>query len=276
MIQKALGDNDAATTDLRKALAINPHFSILWSPVAARVLAKLGRAAREEKEIKVRQPLSRLVCVVPDFKAAELAELLPLLASELNVKMVEFADSGSALATLVGKASFRSLGKQFGKRTPEAAKAVEALTSEQLLAFERGETVSVTVDGEEYPLLPEDVTIVRHAAGSLLVREENGLFAAIDPTITPELRREGAARELVSKIQQMRKAARFAVSDRVRVDLEGGAELAAVVHEYGTYIAGEVLANEITVAGVLGETPDAVQTIVLDAETVRIALTRVS
>jgi isoleucyl-tRNA synthetase len=241
-----------------------------------RVLAKLGRAAREEREIKVRQPLSRLVCVVPDFKAEELTELLPLLASELNVKAVEFADSGSALATLAGKANFRSLGKRFGKRTPEAAKAVEALSNEQLLAFERGETVNVTVDGEASPLLPEDVTIVRHASGSLLVREENGLFAAIDPTITPELRREGAARELVSKIQQMRKAARFAVSDRVRVDLEGGAELAAVVKEYETYIAGEVLANEITLAGGLGETPDAMQTIVLDAETVRIALTRVS
>jgi isoleucyl-tRNA synthetase len=262
--RRALGKTGGSDDALERAMS------------RVRVLAKLGRAAREEREIKVRQPLSRLVCVVPDFTAAELAELLPLLASELNVKMVEFADSGSALATLVGKANFRSLGKRFGKRTPEAAQAIEALTSEQLLAFERGETVSVTVGGEAFPLLPEDVTIVRHASGSLLVREENGLFAAIDPTITPELRREGAARELVSKIQQMRKAARFAVSDRVRVDLDGGAELAAVVQEYGTYIAGEVLANEITVAGVLGETPDAVQTIVLDAETVRIALTRVS
>jgi isoleucyl-tRNA synthetase len=241
-----------------------------------RALAKLGRAAREEKEIKVRQPLSRLVCVVPDFKAGELEDLLPLLASELNVKRVEFAESGSALATLVGKANYRSLGKRFGKRTPEAAKIVESLSSEQLLAFERGETVTIDVDGSGYALLPEDVTVARHASGSLLVREENGLFAALDPTITPELRREGMARELVSKIQQMRKAARFAVSDRVRLDLEGGPELAAVVQEYETYIAGEVLANEVTVAGGLAETADAVQTIVLDAGSVRIALTRVN
>jgi isoleucyl-tRNA synthetase len=241
-----------------------------------RVLAKLGRAAREEKEIKVRQPLSRLVCVVPDFKAGDLAELLPLLASELNVKRVDFAESGSALATLVGKANYRSLGKRFGKRTPDAAKIVESLANEQLLAFERGETVTIEVDGTSYPLLPEDVTIVRHASGSLLVREENGLFAALDPTITPELRREGMARELVSKIQKMRKAARFAVSDRVRLDLSGGPELAAVVQEYESYIAGEVLANEVTVAGALAETADAVQTIVLDAGSVRIALTRVN
>ncbi|MFI5241731.1 MAG: isoleucine--tRNA ligase [Gemmatimonadales bacterium] len=249
-----------------------------------RVLTKLGRAAREEKEIKVRQPLSRLVCVVPDFNAAELQELLPLLASELNVKKVEFAATGSALASLEAKANYRSLGKRFGKQTPDAAKAVEALDNDALMAFERGEVVSVKVNGAAQPLLPEDLTIVRHATGSLLVREEGGLFAALDPTITPELRREGAARELVSKIQQMRKAARFAVSDRVRLDLAGSSELAAVVKEYETYIAGEVLANEVTLTGefaeesdaVLDAVPDAVQTIELDAERVRIALTRVN
>jgi len=241
-----------------------------------RVLAKLGRAAREEKEIKVRQPLSRLVCVVPDFRVEELQELLPLLASELNVKQVEFASSGSSLATLEAKANYRSLGKRFGKQTPDAAKAVEALDSDALLAFERGEAVTVSVNGMAQPLLSEDVTIVRHASGNLLVREEGGLFAAIDPTITPELRCEGAARELVSRIQQMRKAARFAVSDRVRLDLDGGPELAAVVREYESYIAGEVLATEVIVAGGFAQEPDAVQTIELDAETVRIALTRVN
>jgi len=110
----------------------------------------------------------------------------------------------------------------------------------------------------------------------LLVREENGLFAALDPTITPELRREGMARELVSKIQQMRKKQGYAVSDRVRVELDGGAELAAVVQEYESYIAGEVLATEVTVAGGLSGTPDAMQTIELDAGSVRIALTRVN
>jgi isoleucyl-tRNA synthetase len=262
--RRSLGTDEETDEMLERAMA------------RVRVLAKLGRAAREEKEIKVRQPLSRLVCVVPDFKAGELADLLPLLASELNVKRVEFAESGSALATLVGKANYRSLGKRFGKRTPDAAKIVESLANEQLLAFERGETVTIDVDGVSHPLLPEDVTIVRHASGSLLVREENGLFAALDPTITPELRREGMARELVSKIQQMRKAARFAVSDRVRLDLEGGPELEEVVREYESYIAGEVLANEVTMAGGLAETADAVQTIVLDAGSVRIALTRVN
>jgi isoleucyl-tRNA synthetase len=262
--RRSLGTDEGSEEVLERAMS------------RVRVLAKLGRAAREEKEIKVRQPLSRLVCVVPDFRAGELEDLLPLLASELNVKRVEFAESGSALATLVGKANYRSLGKRFGKRTPDAAKLVESLANEQLLAFERGETVTIDVDGTSYPLLPEDVTIVRHASGSLLVREENGLFAALDPTITPELRREGMARELVSKIQQMRKAARFAVSDRVRLDLDGGPELAAVVQEYENYIAGEVLANEVTVAGGLAETADAVQTIVLDAGSVRIALTRVN
>jgi isoleucyl-tRNA synthetase len=277
-IHRALTGGSVHLAPFRRALGTTqgPDETLERAMSRIRALARLGRAAREEKEIKVRQPLSRLVCVVPDFRAGELAELLPLLASELNVKRVEFAESGSDLATLVGKANYRSLGKRFGKQTPDAAKIVEALGNEQLLAFERGEPVSITVNGASHPLLPEDVTIVRHASGSLLVREENGLFAALDPVITPELRREGMARELVSKIQQMRKAARFAVSDRVRVDLDGGPELAAVVQEYESYIAGEVLANEVTLGGSLAEKSDAVQTIELDAETVRIALTRVN
>ena len=112
--RRSLGTNEGSDETLDAAMS------------RVRTLAKLGRAAREEKEIKVRQPLSRLVCVVPDFRAGELRDLLPLLASELNVKTVEFADSGSALATLVGKANFRSLGKRFGKQTPDAAKIVEA------------------------------------------------------------------------------------------------------------------------------------------------------
>ena len=133
--RRSLGKNEGSDETLERAMS------------RVRTLAKLGRAAREEKEIKVRQPLSRLVCVVPDFKAAELRDLLPLLASELNVKTVEFADSGSALATLVGKANYRSLGKRFGKADARAPRrSWKRCRASTLLAFERGETVSITVE----------------------------------------------------------------------------------------------------------------------------------
>src|SRR5690606_20578037 len=108
-----------------------------------RELSTLGRAAREVAGVKVRQPLSRLVCVVPaGARLADIQPLAPLLAAELNVKRVEFANEADNLVTLEARANFRSLGKRFGSRTPLAAAAVVALTSEALMGIERGEEVS--------------------------------------------------------------------------------------------------------------------------------------
>ena len=240
-----------------------------------RRLATLARAAREEAGVKVRQPLSRLVCVVPNYRAGMFDVLEPLLRSEINVKKLEFVSSGDALLRLEAKPNFRSLGKRFGKRTPLAAAAVAALSGEALAAHERGEAIAIALDGESHVLSAEDFEIVRRAAGDLTVQEEGGYVAAIDPTVTPELRREGIARELVNRIQRLRKEARFAVSDRIRLQVTGGAETEQVVHGYKEYIAGEVLASEVMAGGEIAGNPDAVQTVDVMDDTVRIALTRV-
>ena len=117
---------------------------------ARRMLATLGRAAREDAGVKVRQPLQRMVCVVPvtgiqgsdeDRKAIE--ELIPLLAGELNVKEIGFLSSADALVSLEAKPNFRSLGKKFGKQTPAAAAAVAVLGSDALLGFERGDPLTL-------------------------------------------------------------------------------------------------------------------------------------
>jgi isoleucyl-tRNA synthetase len=241
-----------------------------------RELARLARAAREEAGVNVRQPLSRLVCVVPTFSAAIFSELEPLLRTELNVKQVEFATTGDALVRLEAKPNFRALGKRFGKRTPLAAEAVASLSSAALAAFERGETLAISLDGESHMLGAEDLEIIRRASGALAVQEAGGYVAALDPTITPELRREGIARELVSRVQRLRKEAGFAVSDRIRLQVMGGAEVAAVVSEYEGYIAGEVLATDVITGGDIVGHPDAVQTVDMLDDTVRIALTRVA
>jgi isoleucyl-tRNA synthetase len=240
-----------------------------------RRLATLARAAREDAGVKVRQPLSRLVCVVPDYRAGMFDVLEPLLRSEINVKKLEFASSGDSLLRLEAKPNFRSLGKRFGKRTPLAAAAVAALSNEALTAHERGDAIAIALDGESHVLSAEDFEVVRRAAGDLTVQEEGGYVAAIDPTVTPELRREGVARELVNRIQRLRKEARFAVSDRIRLQVNGGTETEQVVHGYKEYIAGEVLASEVIAGGEIAGNPDAVQTVDVMDDTVRIALTRV-
>jgi isoleucyl-tRNA synthetase len=243
---------------------------------AIRTLARLGRAAREEAGIKVRQPLNRLVCVAPNVDDHLLVPLVPLLETELNVKRVDFASSADALVTLEAKPNFRSLGKKFGKNTPLAAEAIKAFTNEQLRQFVAGQPLLVTVDGETHSLDQEDITIVRRASGALVVEEDGGFFAAIDPTVTPELRREGLARELVSRVQRMRKEAGLAVSDRIALTVGGTDEIRAVITAHGEWIASEVLATELVFVEGLTGRHDAAQELDLDGVVVRVAFTRIA
>ena len=242
---------------------------------AVRTLARLGRAAREEAGIKVRQPLTRLVCVAPEVDDADLEPLVPLLKMELNVKQIDFASSADALVLLEAKPNFRSLGKKFSKKTPLAAEAIKAFTNDQLRRFLKSEPLAVTVDGETHALDQEDITIIRRASGALVVEEDGGFFAAIDPTVTPELRLEGLARELISRVQRMRKEAGLAVSDRIVLTVSGADEIRAVVAAHGDWIASEVLATELVFAEELTGRHDAAQGFDLDGVPVRVAFTRI-
>jgi isoleucyl-tRNA synthetase len=245
-----------------------------------RTLATLGRAAREEAGVKVRQPLQRMVCVVAskgvhgsNAGVRGIDRLIPLLADELNVKDVSFLSSADALVTLEAKPNFRSLGKKFGKQTPLAAAAVAALASEALLAFEKGEPLVISVGDDARKLDPEDLVIVRRASGDLVVKEAGGYFAAIDPAVSPELRSEGLAREIVSRIQRMRKETGLAVSDRINLSIAGPTEIVEAVQSHRKWIADEVLAREIIV-GERIEPHHAVQSVDIDGQAVGIAFER--
>ncbi len=244
---------------------------------AIRELARLGRAARETAGIKVRQPLSRMICVAPGVPERDLRPLVPLLQAELNVKRVDLASSGDDLVTLEAKANFRALGKKFGSRTPLAAKAVSAFSSDHLRSFLRGEPLVVSVEGESHQLSAEDVTLVRRAVGAFVVQEDAGFFAAIDPAITTELRLEGYARELISRVQRMRKEAGFAVSDRIVLTVAGGQEVQELMRAHGRWIADEVLAVQLvvheTTAADTHETTEATS-VDLGGITARVAITR--
>jgi isoleucyl-tRNA synthetase len=241
---------------------------------AVRTLSRLGRAAREDAKIKVRQPLPRMVCVAPAVDEAALEPLLSLLVAELNVKRVEMVSSGDELVSLEAKPNFRSLGKKFGKSTPLAAQAVGGFSPDQLRAFLRGEALVVSVEGASHALGPDDLTIMRRAASALVVQEDGGFFAAIDPTITPELKLEGYARELISRVQRMRKESGFAVSDRIAMTVGGGAEVKAVLDVHGAWIADEVLATSLEWSE-RGEQVDQAHAIDLDGITAYVAITRI-
>lgn len=239
-----------------------------------RELATLGRAAREEAGVNVRKPLSRLVCVVPREAVGDVEPLLGLLQSELNVKAVALATSADDLVTLEAKPNFRSLGKKFGKATPLAAKAVQTLASEHLRAFEHGEALALTVEGETHTLDAEDLTILRRASGALVVKEALGRFAAIDPALTPALKQEGLSREVVSRVQRLRKETGLAVSDRIRLWIWGAGEIEEAVTEYKEWIAGEVLARGVTVGRDEVVAEQATYAVEIDGLSVHVALTR--
>jgi isoleucyl-tRNA synthetase len=249
-----------------------------------RTLATLGRAAREEAGVKVRQPLGRLVCVVPlpgvggrsgaSRAQAMLEELSPLLAAELNIKKIEFISSADDLVTLEARPNFRSLGKKFGKKTPLASEAVQALSGEALREFEAGKPLYVSVENESRELSAEDLTIVRRASGELVVKEESGYFAALDPVVSRELRLEGFARELVSRIQKLRKELGFVVSDRITLFVGAGAEIQEAVKAFQRWIADEVLAVRVSIEDKIDDTY-ATHTFDLDGQSVQVALERV-
>ncbi len=216
-----------------------------------RKLVTLAHAARDTAEVKVRQPLPSMQCVVPGDSAGA-AALGDLLAAELNVKRVEFVTSTDALVALEAKANFRTLGKKFGKETPLVAEAVNALDADALRPLAAGQTISIQVSGINRLIDPDDVAIIRRATGAAVVQEDAGYGVALDPTVTPELRAEGLAREVISRVQRLRKEARLDVSDRIVLAVAGDAELNDAVAEHRARIADEVLAVRILIGDEAG------------------------
>ena len=156
-----------------------------------------------------------------------------------------------------------------------AAQAIAAFTGDELRAFLRGEPLVVTVHGASHELALDDLGIIPRARGDLVVQEEGGFFAAVDPAVTSELRAEGLARELVSRVQRMRKEAGLAVSDRIILAVAGGPEVRDVLDRHGTWVASEVLATEMVVRDKISGNYDATQSVDLDGVTADVAITKV-
>jgi isoleucyl-tRNA synthetase len=192
----------------------------------------------------VRQPLGVLYAVIPGGIEVG-GDLLEILRDELNVKRVEFMHEAEELVTFSARPNFKVLGASFGKRTPRVADAIRALGSTELAAFRRGEALVVEVDGEREALLGEELEIVQEARGEMVVESEGGFTVALDATLTPELRAEGLARELVNRVQRLRKDAGFEVADRIRLGVSGGDELIGAVRTFVEMLSADTLAVEL-------------------------------
>ena len=172
-------------------------------------------------------------------------------------------ESDADLVSLRAKPNFRSLGKRYGKETPAAAAAAASLSVEQLRALEGGGVATVEVNGTQFEYLSEDVAVTREVASDLAVQSDGPYVAALDPALTPALRQEGLAREMVNRIQRLRKDAGYDITTRVALAIDGAPELLAAVRGHAEFIQGETLARELVV-GSRADRPDREQTITLD------------
>jgi len=198
-----------------------------------------------------------------------LSDLLDILAAEVNVKAVQVVASDHDLVRLKGKANFRTLGKRYGKDTPRAAAAVLELNPEQLQALERAETV----ESGEWEFRPEDVTVAREVASEWLVEADGPYVVALDPQLTDDLVQEGLAREVVNRVQRLRKEAGYEYTTRIELSITGAADVIAATRAFQGFVEGETLARRMMVGEPLAE-PDLQRDVDIEGRQTTIALRR--
>jgi isoleucyl-tRNA synthetase len=237
---------------------------------AARSIVSLGRTIRNDQRVKVRQPLLEAVVHYPGDHDA-LRPLLPVIAEELNVKEVLFAESADQLAGWRAKPNFKVLGPKLGSQVNGLAEILAQDDGSVAAALARGESSSVTVAGTLVELQPDDVELIQETKDGWGVSAEGGMTVALDLELTLELRREGVARDIVRIVQDARRAAGLDISDRIDLGIETAPQIQDAVEAHSDYIRGETLALSL-VAGAIGASY--VQDASIGNETVRVTLRR--
>jgi isoleucyl-tRNA synthetase len=241
---------------------------------AVRTLAWLARSAREVAGIRVRQPLAHMKIAVPaGVRGAALDATLPMLAAEVNVREITIVESDESLVKLKAKPNFRTLGKVYGKDTPLAAKAAGQMSPAQLHELETGTTQTVEVNGKTFEYGPEDVVVEREVVTDWFVQSEGPFVAALDPVVTSELKSEGIAREVVNRVQRMRKDAGYDYDTRVELSISGDPDALAAADANSVYISGETLARKVAVETNLSN-PDVSEEVDIDGKKIVISLKR--
>jgi isoleucyl-tRNA synthetase len=203
---------------------------------AVRAIASLGRTVRNDARVKVRQPLARAVVHVSEAPDS-VAPLLDLAADELNVRQVEFAESAEELAGWRASPNFRALGPRLGPGVKQVARALAADDGTLASQLARGEGVSVDLGGgRRIPLSAEDVELSQETETGWGVAADGGVTVALDLALTPELRREGLARDLVRAVQEARKAAGLEVSDRIELAVDATGEVGLALEEHREWV----------------------------------------
>ncbi|MBE5891112.1 MAG: isoleucine--tRNA ligase [Lachnospiraceae bacterium] len=204
----------------------------------------LGRACRNESNIKNRQPIGKMYVKAEE----ELSQFyLDIIRDELNVKEIEATDDVSGLTNYNFKPQLKTLGRRFGKNINAVKEILAGLNGQEAMAELKSKgSLTITVDGNEEALTEEDLLIETVQMEGLVSASDHGVTVVLDTNLTPELLEEGFERELISKIQTMRKEAGFEVQDHIRVGYQANEKVTAIFEKFGANIQSEVLADEIS------------------------------
>jgi isoleucyl-tRNA synthetase len=225
--------------------------SLLDEMALARQIASLGLSARNSVGIKVRQPLSRALAYTGSKRTLR-DELIAIVTDELNIKKFEFVEQASQLVTYRILPDNQKLGPRFGAQFPKLRSALSAANPAEVAAsVQAGSTVSLVVDGQAVELAPDEIMVQTLPVEGLAVAFDKQATVAVDATITPELRLEGLTREVVRRIQAMRKEAGFEIADRITTYYQVEGEFEVVFKEWSDYIKSETLTTDF----VAGEAP---------------------
>jgi len=212
----------------------------------AQTISSLALSLRKKEMIKVRQPLERIMIPVLDPNIKEqIAEVSDLIKSEINVKHIEFIDDTSGILVKDIKPNFKVLGPRFGKNMKPVAQAIQQMESKDIAELEKNKNIQLQVNGKTTSIHLEDVEILSQDIEGWLVASGNGLTVALDVTLNAELINEGIARELVNRIQNLRKDTGLEVTDRILVELEDHQKISEAVHQNLDYIKTETLTDRI-------------------------------
>jgi isoleucyl-tRNA synthetase len=238
----------------------------------AEKIVMLVRAMRMKSNLKVRQPLRRIILPIADERERnQIKRMEAVILDEINVKSIEYVTDDAGVVKKKTKPNFKSIGPKFGKAAQPVAGRIKELTGEEIGRLEKEGTLALTVNGAAVTIGREDVEIVREDIEGWLVESDGVLTVALDTALTDDLVAEGNAREFVNRIQNLRKDSGFEVTDRISITVHAPGKLANALDAMADYIKTETLADALTLAP---SAPAGAQTLDINGETVSAAVVR--
>ena len=230
-------------TDLPITSEINKELEMKMD--VAQHVVYLVRAIRAKSNLKVRQPLKKLIVVVDKNMKEALSKMKDVILEEVNIKELEILDDDSTLVHKSAKANFKTIGPKFGKNVKLVAEKIKTFNPSEIKTVEQGNTVTVNINGDSLEITKDDVEILSEQIAGWIVESENGVTVAVDTELSPQLISEGLAREFVNRIQNMRKDAGYKVTDKINVEFSGNSDFIFAINSFADYIAAETLAEKI-------------------------------